>query len=154
MQKKGELAEALIRHALARHPAIRPRQDRGARPASRRTAGAAMCRCYETLAICRSLALAHAVFKIATAGFGRIKRSLRKSYEGFPALGNLVSFVTSRLPVNVMFLPKCARAPSGDGDADGANEGEGRRRGHRRTDAAAVLSSRHIAVSGPLFCDA
>jgi hypothetical protein len=26
---------------------------------------------YETLAICRTLALAHAVFKIATAAFGR-----------------------------------------------------------------------------------
>jgi hypothetical protein len=45
----------------------------------------------------------------------RIKRSIRKSGGGFLALANLVSFVTSRLPVDVMFLPKYVCAPSGDG---------------------------------------
>jgi hypothetical protein len=45
----------------------------------------------------------------------RIKRYIRKSCRDFLALGNLVSFVTSRLPVDVMFLPKCLGAPSGDG---------------------------------------
>jgi hypothetical protein len=45
----------------------------------------------------------------------RIKGSIRKSGGGFLALANLVSFVTSRLLVDVRFLPKCVRAPSGDG---------------------------------------
>lgn len=38
-------------------------------------------------------------------------RSIRKSCGGCPWKPR---FVTSRLPVDVMFLPKCIRAPSGD----------------------------------------
>lgn len=111
----------------------------------------------------------------------RIKRSIGKSCGGFLALGNLVSFVTSRLPVDVLFLPKCVRSPvalaagfpracrfriscsgvvgalfeSPPTDTPTATVAAiGRRRGYGCTGAAAALSSRHITVKGPLFCDA
>jgi hypothetical protein len=41
----------------------------------------------------------------------RIKRSIRKTGGGFLMLGNLVSFVTSWLPVDVMFLAKMRPRP-------------------------------------------